>query len=99
MVRSYTPVTAALDEKFVPPGWSEDCMCLMVKQYPEGLMSRYLCSLKLQDSLNVGQAIGSLKLSMMVGRTKLCLMAAGSGFTPMVNLIVWALSAGNKKRL
>ncbi|XP_021936786.1 cytochrome b5 reductase 4 isoform X2 [Zootermopsis nevadensis] len=98
VVRCYTPVTAALDEKFLPPGWSEDCLCLMVKQYPEGLMSRFLCSLKLQDTVNVGQASGSLKLSMMGGRTKLCLMAAGSGFTPMVKLIIWALSAGNKKK-
>jgi cytochrome-b5 reductase len=99
VVRYYTPVAAALDEKFLPPGWSEDCLCLMVKQYPGGLMSRYLCSLKLQDDLNVGQASGSLQLSMMADRTRLCLMAAGSGFTPMVNLILWALSAGNKKRL
>jgi cytochrome-b5 reductase len=50
VVRSYTPVAAALDEKFLPPGWTEDCLCLMVKQYSDGLVSRYLCTLKSEDT-------------------------------------------------
>jgi cytochrome-b5 reductase len=99
VVRNYTPVAAALDENFLPPGWNEDCLCLMVKQYSDGLMSSYLCGLKSEDTLSVGQAVGLLQLSMMGGRTRLCLLAAGAGFTPMVQLILWALTAGKKKRL
>lgn len=99
VVRSYTPMAAALDEQFLPPDWSEDCLCLMVKQCSEGLMSRYLCDLKPEDVVNVGPAVGLLQLSMMGATTRLCLLAAGSGLTPMVNLILWALSTGKKKRL
>jgi cytochrome-b5 reductase len=99
MVRSYTPLAAALDKKLLPPGWTEDCLCLMVKQYPEGLMSRYLCSLKSEDTVSVGSASGSLRLSVTGGVTRLCLLAAGSGFTPMVNVIVWALGADKEKKL
>lgn len=98
VVRSYTPVAAALDEKFLPPGWTEDCLCLMVKQYSEGLMSRYLCTLKSEDTVSVGSASGLLRLSAKGGVTRLCLLAAGSGFTPMVNITLWALGADKKKR-
>ena len=99
VVRSYTPVAAALDEKFLPSGWTEDCLCLMVKQYSEGLMSRYLCTLKSEDTVSVGSTSGLLRLSTKGGVTRLCLLAAGSGFTPMVNIILWALGADKKKRL
>lgn len=98
-MRSYTPVAAALDDKFLPPCWTEDCLCLMVKQYSQGLMSRYLCTLKSEDTVNVGAASGLLQLSVTGGMTRLCLLAAGSGFTPMVNIILWALGADKKKRL
>lgn len=99
VVRSYTPLAAALDDKFVPPGWTEDCLCLMVKEYSDGLMSRYLCALKQEDTVSVGSASGLLHLPVTGGVTRLCLLAAGSGFTPMVNIILWALGAGKKKRL
>ncbi|XP_023713167.1 cytochrome b5 reductase 4 isoform X2 [Cryptotermes secundus] len=98
VIRSYTPMAAALDEQFLPPDWSEDCLCLMVKQCSNGLMSRYLCDLKPEDVVNVGPAVGLLQLSVMDATTRLCLLAAGSGLTPMVNLILWALSTGKKKR-
>jgi cytochrome-b5 reductase len=99
VVRSYTPVAAALDEKFLLPCWTEDCLCLMVKQYSEGLMSRYLCTLKSEDTVSVGAAGGLLRVPATGGVTRLFLLAAGSGFTPMVNIILWALGAEKKKRL
>ena len=99
LVRSYTPVAPALDDKFLPSVWTEDCLCLMVKQYSDGLMSKYLCTLKSEDTVSVGSASGLLQLSVTGGVTRLCLLAGGSGFTPMVNIILWALGAGKKKRL
>jgi cytochrome-b5 reductase len=99
VVRSYTPVAAALQEQFLPEAWSEDCLSLMVKECAGGLMSRHLCSLRSGDAVRLGPAVGSLRLSAMSGTSRLCLLAAGSGLTPMVNLILWALSTGRNKRL
>ncbi|XP_069699979.1 cytochrome b5 reductase 4 isoform X2 [Periplaneta americana] len=98
IVRSYTPVAAAMEDKFLPSEWSPDCLCLMVKECPGGQMSPYLCTLKPGDVLKVGQPVGSLRLSAMDGASQLCLLSAGSGFTPMIQIILWALGSGRKKR-
>ncbi|KAJ4433586.1 hypothetical protein ANN_15896 [Periplaneta americana] len=98
IVRSYTPVAAAMEDKFLPSEWSPDCLCLMVKECPGGQMSPYLCSLKPGDVLKIGQPVGSLRLSAMDGASQLCLLSAGSGFTPMIQIILWALGSGRKKR-
>ena len=90
VVRSYTPIVSALHTDLVPSEWRDDYLCLMVKEYPSGVISRHICGLGLNDNLMIGRPVGSL--SSLVSNTHLVLLAAGTGFTPMVQVILWGLS-------
>ncbi|PSN43861.1 Cytochrome b5 reductase 4 [Blattella germanica] len=94
VVRSYTPIVAALHADLLPSAWKEDCLCLMIKEYPMGVMSRYVCNLRVGDHLAIGRPVGAL--SSLVNYAHLILLAAGTGFTPIVQIIQWGL---NRKKL
>ncbi|KAJ9601368.1 hypothetical protein L9F63_000506 [Diploptera punctata] len=92
VVRSYTPVVPALHTDLIASEW-RDYLCLMVKEYAKGAMSRHICSKTVKENLTVGHPVGSL--SSLPCNTHLILLAAGTGFTPMVQIIQWGL--GRKK--
>ncbi|XP_014246650.1 cytochrome b5 reductase 4 isoform X1 [Cimex lectularius] len=82
--RQYTPISNLLTE------FPFD-VTLMVKSYPEGAFSSWFTSLKINDVVTSSMPIGSFSPQLLTDVTHLVLFAAGTGLTPMVRLIQWAL--------
>ncbi|XP_066994666.2 cytochrome b5 reductase 4 [Anabrus simplex] len=96
VVRPYTPVPPALIRDHTPPSWRVDCLCLMVKSYPMGVLSSWLCGLRPGQTVPVSEPQGSFHPNFLMNCTHLYLVAAGTGLTPMLGLIHWALGARSK---
>jgi len=75
--RPYTPIST--DEQ---AGYFE----LMVKGYPTGLVSKYLCSLKPGDSVDVKGPFPKLAYTANM-KKRIGMVAGGSGITPMLQVI------------
>jgi len=75
--RPYTPITTN-EQK----GYFE----LMVKGYPTGIVSKYLCSLKPGDSVEVKGPFPKLPYSANM-KKRIGMIAGGSGITPMIQVI------------
>ncbi|XP_060876467.1 cytochrome b5 reductase 4 [Metopolophium dirhodum] len=91
--RPYTPVVP-LVETTEYGKISEDTLCLLVKSYPNGKLSRHLCSLSQGDSIEVSRPQGSFEC--WTSKTNLILLAAGTGITPMLPIIWNALHSSIK---
>ena len=75
--RSYTPTSNDTD-----PGRLE----LVVKVYPEGLLTNYLANLKVGDQVEIRGPKGAMKYNKEYSRNIL-MVAGGTGITPMYQLI------------
>merc|ERR1712080_760425 len=84
IVRNYTPVKALTA---VNPEEDESCVHLLVKVYPNGVLSPVLGRLEVNDLVEVSDPTGSFPLSSLDARTGLLLLAAGTGVTPMLSLL------------
>uniref|UniRef100_A0A672MZS5 Cytochrome b5 reductase 4 n=1 Tax=Sinocyclocheilus grahami TaxID=75366 RepID=A0A672MZS5_SINGR len=91
VVKPYTPV----DQKLIPPSQCSAEMGsdlhLMIKIYPDGLLTSHLANLPIGSSLLVGGPEGSFTMRILRDVTHLYMLAAGTGFTPMARLIRLAL--------
>uniref|UniRef100_A0A9J7ZTR8 Cytochrome-b5 reductase n=2 Tax=Cyprinus carpio TaxID=7962 RepID=A0A9J7ZTR8_CYPCA len=91
VVKPYTPV----DQSLIPSSQSSAEMGsdlnLMIKLYPDGLLTSHLASLPIGSSLSVGGPEGSFSMRILHDVTHLYMLAAGTGFTPMARLIRLAL--------
>ncbi|KAM3872752.1 cytochrome b5 reductase 4 [Diretmus argenteus] len=90
VVKPYTPVDqtlAAASQHSTP----EPHLFLMVKVYPDGLLTPHLNSLHIGDLISVSGPDGPFSLRPLRDVTHLYLLAAGTGFTPMTRLIRSAL--------
>lgn len=86
--RPYTPVTSLAGLNIPPPG----CLRLIVKNYSEGKLSSWLARQPVGTKLQVSRPCGSFTLlPVSSSLSHLSLFAAGTGLTPMVSLISWAL--------
>jgi len=74
---AYTPITT--DDQ---PGFFE----LLVKGYPEGNVSKYLCSLKEGNFISVQGPVKKLPYTANM-KKKIGMIAGGSGITPMLQII------------
>lgn len=89
VVRPYTPVDRTL---WIPPDSAQDPdLYLMIKVYPEGLLTPQLLSLQPGGSVSVSGPEGSFSLRPLRDVTHLFLVAAGTGFTPMARLVQTSL--------
>jgi len=75
--RPYTPITT--DDQ---AGYFE----LLVKGYPTGVVSKYLCTLKAGDSVEVKGPFPKLPYTANM-KKKIGMVAGGSGITPMLQVI------------
>ena len=88
-VRSYTPVTPA-DQR----GYFE----LVVKTYEEGVMSKHLLSLKVGESLRVRSPAGKrFDYSPDAWGGKVAMLAAGTGLTPILQVLEAMAADGSAK--
>lgn len=87
--RSYTPVIPALkaDEK----GSDGKTVHLMIKVYSEGALTPVLNTLEIGDKVDMKDTEGDFELSTLQRCQNLILLAAGTGFTPMVRLLHWGV--------
>ncbi|XP_055781438.1 cytochrome b5 reductase 4-like [Salvelinus fontinalis] len=93
VVKPYTPV----EETLVPAtldstqGTAATDIFLMIKVYPDGVLTQHLNNLNIGDHLSVSSPDGPFSLRLLREVTQLYLLAAGTGFTPMARVIRLAL--------
>ncbi|XP_076136697.1 cytochrome b5 reductase 4 isoform X4 [Alosa pseudoharengus] len=96
VVKPYTPVDhTLLPDCSATEGDGAHRLFLMIKVYPNGVLSSHLDSLSIGewgDSLAVSSPEGPFSLRLLRGITQLYLLAAGTGFTPMARLVHAALT-------
>uniref|UniRef100_A0A674AJ59 Cytochrome b5 reductase 4 n=1 Tax=Salmo trutta TaxID=8032 RepID=A0A674AJ59_SALTR len=93
VVKPYTPVeetlvAATLDST---QGTAATDIFLMIKVYPDGVLTPHLNNLNIGDHLSVSSPDGPFSFRLLREVTHLYLLAAGTGFTPMARVIRLAL--------
>uniref|UniRef100_A0A8D0L4I6 Cytochrome b5 reductase 4 n=1 Tax=Sphenodon punctatus TaxID=8508 RepID=A0A8D0L4I6_SPHPU len=89
IVKPYTPVSSSLIPEL--PNLTAHIF-LMIKIYPNGLFTPELDHLQIGEYIYVSNPEGSFKKSQVQTVDDLFLLAAGTGFTPMVKLLSYALN-------
>ncbi|XP_071112428.1 cytochrome b5 reductase 4-like [Haliotis cracherodii] len=92
LARSYTVVFPSLrsseQDILVEQG---RVLYLMIKIYPDGALTPWIGGLSVGSSLEVSDIDGNFQSTQLEKSTQLILMAAGTGFTPMVRLLYQTL--------
>ncbi|KAJ8942028.1 hypothetical protein NQ318_002782 [Aromia moschata] len=98
MSRSYTPVPSSLFGKLKLYDLTvTDSVCLMIKRYQDGNVSRYLTDREAGDLVHATNPLGDFDLKRLEMRDTFLLLAAGTGITPMLSLLVFLLDRRIKK--
>ncbi|NXC68783.1 NB5R4 reductase, partial [Anhinga anhinga] len=93
VVKPYTPVLPFLPLDFKEPSCQGGAhIYLMIKIYSCGLFTQALDHLQIGDYISVSSPEGNFKKSQVQTSEDLFLLAAGTGFTPMVKLLNFALT-------
>ncbi|NXW49247.1 NB5R4 reductase, partial [Nyctiprogne leucopyga] len=93
VVKPYTPVLPSLPLDFKELSCHDGaCLYLMIKIYSCGLFTQALDHLQIGDYISVSNPEGNFKKSQVQTSEDLFLLAAGTGFTPMVKLMNFALT-------
>ncbi|XP_028612039.1 cytochrome b5 reductase 4 isoform X1 [Grammomys surdaster] len=93
IVKPYTPVSDSLLSDFKEPVLSPNkYIYFLIKIYPAGLLTPELDRLQIGDFISVSGPEGSFKVSKLQEVEDLFLLAAGTGFTPMVTVLNYALT-------
>ncbi|CAH0393431.1 unnamed protein product [Bemisia tabaci] len=93
--RPYTPVVSVHPE--YPVESSIECLNFMIKSYDNGLLSKWLCSLPTGAVVSVSAPLCVFNPSLLNGRKKLVILAAGTGITPMFSVINWAVHTSSQR--
>nr|XP_019585079.1 PREDICTED: cytochrome b5 reductase 4 isoform X2 [Rhinolophus sinicus] len=93
IVKPYTPVSPSLLSKLMEPVLPNDkYIYFLIKIYPAGLFTPELDHLQIGDFVSVSSPEGNFKISQFQELEDLFLLAAGTGFTPMVKILNYALT-------
>ncbi|XP_055965681.1 cytochrome b5 reductase 4 [Sorex fumeus] len=93
IVKPYTPVCGSLLPTSEEPVLHNDKhIYFLIKIYPTGLLTPELDHLQIGDFVSVSSPEGSFKISQLQELEDLFLLAAGTGFTPMVKILNYALT-------
>ncbi|XP_047589556.1 cytochrome b5 reductase 4 isoform X2 [Lutra lutra] len=93
IVKPYTPVSDFLLSEFKEPVLlNNKYIYFLIKIYPDGLFTPELDHLQIGDSVSVSNPEGNFKISQFQELEDLFLLAAGTGFTPMVKILNYALT-------
>ncbi|XP_066850706.1 cytochrome b5 reductase 4 isoform X1 [Anser cygnoides] len=93
VVKPYTPILPSLTLDFKQPSCHDGAhIYLMIKIYSCGLFTQALDHLQIGDYISVSNPEGNFKKSQVQTSEDLFLLAAGTGFTPMVKLLNFALT-------
>ncbi|XP_077018466.1 cytochrome b5 reductase 4 isoform X1 [Tamandua tetradactyla] len=93
IVKPYTPVSGSLlsdsQEPLLP---NNKYIYFLIKIYPDGLFTPELDHLQIGDFVSVSSPEGNFRKSRFQELEDLFLLAAGTGFTPMVKILNYALT-------
>uniref|UniRef100_A0A8C7AB11 Cytochrome b5 reductase 4 n=1 Tax=Neovison vison TaxID=452646 RepID=A0A8C7AB11_NEOVI len=93
IVKPYTPVSDFLLSEFKEPVLlNNKYIYFLIKIYPDGLFTPELDHLQIGDSVSLSNPEGNFKTSQFQELEDLFLLAAGTGFTPMVKILNYALT-------
>ncbi|PNJ51784.1 CYB5R4 isoform 3 [Pongo abelii] len=93
IVKPYTPVSGSLLTEFKEPVLPNNkYIYFLIKIYPTGLFTSELDRLQIGDFVSVSSPEGNFKISKFQELEELFLLAAGTGFTPMVKILNYALT-------
>lgn len=93
IVKPYTPVCDSLLPEFKKPALHNNKhLYFLIKIYPTGLLTPELDHLQIGDFVSVSSPEGNFKISQLQELEDLFLLAAGTGFTPMVKILNYALT-------
>ncbi|XP_069344460.1 cytochrome b5 reductase 4 [Eulemur rufifrons] len=94
IVKPYTPVSYSLIPEFKEPVLPNNkYIYFLIKVYPAGLFTPELDHLQIGDFVSVSSPEGNFKISILQELEDLFLLAAGTGFTPMVKILNYALTS------
>lgn len=72
---------------------------LCVKKIETGLASKYLCSLKKGDNIEIFGPMGKFTLGKSSVKKDIIFIAAGTGISPLKSMIEFSLAEGNRNRI
>ena len=85
--RMYTPVPSCLHPEDVAPNYTSDCICFMVKQYPDGALSPSMTTLQPGEILTLSSGLGTFTVESFDTYSTIHMLAAGTGLTAMLGII------------
>ncbi|XP_025300666.3 cytochrome b5 reductase 4 isoform X1 [Canis lupus dingo] len=92
IVKPYTPVSDFLLSELKEPVLNNKYIYFLIKIYAAGLFTPELDHLQIGDFVSVSNPEGNFKISQFQELEDLFLLAAGTGFTPMVKILNYALT-------
>uniref|UniRef100_A0A4W2IRT0 Cytochrome b5 reductase 4 n=1 Tax=Bos indicus x Bos taurus TaxID=30522 RepID=A0A4W2IRT0_BOBOX len=93
IVKPYTPVCDSLFSEFKEPVLPNNVyIYFLIKIYPAGFFTPELDQLQIGDYVSVSNPEGNFIISQLQELEDLFLLAAGTGFTPMVKVLNYALT-------
>lgn len=96
--RSYTAVPDYFfSKKIKPQPYTTDNVCLMIKSYTDGKISKYICAKNVGDVVEISKPLGDFRLQNLEDREVFLMLAAGTGITPMIGLIGFLLERRTRK--
>ncbi|KAL8177370.1 UNVERIFIED_CONTAM: Cytochrome b5 reductase 4 [Gekko kuhli] len=99
IVKPYTPVTSSLVSKFKDPSHNDKThIYFMIKIYPSGLLTPVLDCIRTGEYISVSNPEGIFIKPQVEDAEDLFLLAAGTGFTPMVKLLNHVLTSSSSFR-
>ncbi|XP_076232364.1 cytochrome b5 reductase 4 isoform X2 [Calliopsis andreniformis] len=97
--RSYTPVPPCLHPNNLPPSYKSDCLCLMIKKYPDGALSPSITGLQPGQTLMLSNALGAFIVESFDRYSVIHMLAGGTGLTAMLGIIQRALARRSVKTI
>ncbi|XP_044277621.1 cytochrome b5 reductase 4 isoform X2 [Varanus komodoensis] len=96
IVKPYTPVLSSLLSAFRNPSQDDKThIFFMIKIYPNGLFTPVLDALEIGEYISMSNPEGNFMISQVENVEDLFLLAGGTGFTPMVKLLNYALTSSS----
>ncbi|KAK0179940.1 hypothetical protein PV327_005635 [Microctonus hyperodae] len=93
--RYYTPVPSSIHPDDEAPGYKPDCLCLIVKRYNDGALSPSITALQQGQYVTLSNELGTFAIESFDQCSIIHLLSAGTGLTPMLGVIQWALCRRN----
>ncbi|XP_070156131.1 cytochrome b5 reductase 4 isoform X2 [Polyergus mexicanus] len=90
--RSYTPVPPCLHPEDMAPNYKPDCICLMIKRYPNGALSPSITKLQPGQTLTMSNSLGVFVTESFDQYSVIHMLAGGTGLTVMLGIIQRALA-------